>query len=122
MNVILEQVDHIREDSYKVLRRVELPRKHLAERSHFLQDIETEIFLLKKDPSAHGRTLKDLDLRAKTGATIIAVQRKNKVFQNPPPNFILKAGDAVLLIGKKKEINLAMEYLDGGHLTNRGPE
>ena len=121
INVISDYIDHVREDSYKVLRRVQLPRKHLAERGAFLQDIETEIYLLRPGLVGIGKTLKDLDLRAETGATLIAIQRKGKTFQNPPPNFVLKAGDAVLLIGRRKEIGLALEYLERGHPESEGP-
>ena len=122
INLILEHTDHIRENSYKVLRRVELPKKHLGERTAFLQDIESEIYLIGKGAAAHGQALMALDLRANTGATIIAVQRKSKVFQNPPPDFVLKEGDAILLIGRKKEITSAMDYLERGHPVSQGPE
>ncbi len=121
VNVISDYVDHVRENSYKVLRKTELPKKHLGERTGFLKDIESEVYLLKKGTAAHGRTLKALDLRANTGATLIAVQRKSKVFQNPPPNFILKAGDAVLLIGKRQDIGLAVELFEGRSHTDQVP-
>jgi K+/H+ antiporter YhaU regulatory subunit KhtT len=85
---------------------VELPKKHLAERYELLQDI-TETCLLKQGSTANGQTLKELDLRAKTGATIIAAQRKDKIYQNPPSNFALKTGDAVLLIGSYWKLFLA---------------
>ena len=111
-NVIAEHIDNIRKDSYSALRTVELPKKHLAERHEFLRDIETETYLIKKDSHMGGHSIKELHLRAETGVTIIAVQRGEEVYQNPSPDFVLKSGDVLLLIGKRKDINNAVEYLE----------
>jgi CPA2 family monovalent cation:H+ antiporter-2 len=111
-NVITEHIDNIRQNSYSVLRTVELPKKHLAERYEFLKDIETETYLIKKGSHISGHSIKDIHLRTETGATIIAVQRGEEVHQNPSPDFVLKSGDVLLLIGKRKDINNAVEYLE----------
>jgi CPA2 family monovalent cation:H+ antiporter-2 len=111
-NVITEHIDNIRKNSYSALRTVELPKRHLAERHEFLKDIETETYLIKKDSHISGHSIKELHLRAETGATIIAVQREEEVHQNPSPDFILKSGDVLLLIGKRKDINNAIDYLE----------
>lgn len=111
-NVITEHIDNIRQGSYSVLRTVELPRKHLAERYEFLKGIETETYLIKKGSHVSGHSIKELHLRAETGVTIIAVQRGDEVHQNPSPDFVLKSGDVLLLIGKRKDINNAVEYLE----------
>lgn len=111
-NVITEHIDNIRKDSYSVFRTIELPKKHLAERYEFLKDIETETYLIKDSSSIDNHSIKELHLRAETGVTIIAVQRAEEIYQNPPPDFVLKTGDVLLLIGKRKNINKAIEYLE----------
>ena len=93
-------------------RTISLPKKHLAERHEFLKDIETETYLIKEGSHVSGYSIKELHLRAETGATIIAVQREEEVHQNPSPDFILKSGDVLLLIGKRKDINNAIDYLE----------
>lgn len=113
-NVITEHIDNIRKDSYSVLRTVELPKKHLIERHEFLKDIETETHLIKEGSAIEGHTIKKLNLRAETGATIIAVQRKEKVIHNPSSDFIFKQGDVILFIGRREDINRAIEYLEAG--------
>ncbi len=113
-NVITGHIDNIRKDSYSVLRTVELPKKHLAERHEFLKDIETETYLIKDGSPVDGRSISELHLRAKTGVTIIAVQRKDKAHQNPPSDFILKTGDVILFLGKREDVNRAIEYLESG--------
>ena len=52
---------------------------------------------------SHG-TLQEIRIRA--------VQRKEKVNHNPPSDFIIKQGDVMLFIGKREDINLAIEYLE----------
>ncbi len=111
-NMIASYIENIRKDSYSVLRTVELPKKHLAERHEFLKDIETETYLIKEDSNVAGHSIKELHLRGETGVTIIAIQRGEKIFQNPAPDFVLNSGDIVLLIGKRKDINQAIEYLE----------
>jgi len=112
MNLITENIENIRRNCYRVLRSVGLPKKLLTERFELLQGIETETYLLKQDSAADGHTLKELNLRTQTGATIMAIQRNDKVYQNPAPDFALKTGDIVLLIGKMKELHRAVEYLE----------
>jgi TrkA domain protein len=51
-----------------------------------------------------GRTIEDLQIRAKTGATIIAVSRHDTNIINPSPSFVFEDGDAALLIGESDQI------------------
>lgn len=110
-NVITEHIERIRSDSYEVLRKVEIPKKYLVE-SGMLAGIETETFLIKEGSHVAGHSIRDLHLRSETGATIIAVERGDKIHQNPEPGFILKPNDIILLIGKKEDINHAIEFLE----------
>ncbi len=111
-NIINEHINNIRKNHYKTLRTTALPSKFLAERYDLLKAIETDSFLLKDDSKVVGHSIKDLHLRAETGATIIAIQRGDEIFNNPSPNFVLNAGDILLLVGKSKELSKAMEYLE----------
>ena len=111
-NIIADYIENIRKDSYGALRSVDLQHKRLAERHEFLKDIETETYLIKEGSHARGHSIKELHLRTEAGVTIIAVQRGEEVHQNPSPDFVLKAGDIMLLIGNKTDINKAMEYFE----------
>jgi CPA2 family monovalent cation:H+ antiporter-2 len=111
-NVITEYIDNIRKDSYGVLRTLKLPQKHLAERHEFLKGLDTETYLFKKKSAMAGHSLKEINLRDRTGVTIIAVQRGDAVHQNPSSDFIIREGDIILLIGKKEDINRAIGYFE----------
>ncbi len=111
-NVIMDHVEVVRKDGYKVLRSPKVTHKLLEEGRHFLTHIETATYGVRQESMIEDRTIADLELRKKTGATVIAVQRDENVFQNPEPNFALKTGDTLLLIGKKEDIARAIGYLD----------
>ena len=51
-----------------------------------------------------GRTIEDLQIRTKTGVTVIAVSRKDKNIINPPRSFIFEVGDAVVVIGETDQL------------------
>jgi CPA2 family monovalent cation:H+ antiporter-2 len=111
-NVVNEYIENIRSDSYKMLRSLRIPRKYLAEREEFLKGLGNETYLITKDSWVDDHSLADLNLRAKTGATIIAIQRKDKIHHNPSPDFVLKSGDIVLLVGERENIDRAIEYIE----------
>jgi CPA2 family monovalent cation:H+ antiporter-2 len=46
--------------------------------------------------AAAGRTLRELDLRRRTGATVLAVERGGALQVNPPPDLQIEAGDGLL--------------------------
>jgi CPA2 family monovalent cation:H+ antiporter-2 len=48
------------------------------------------------ESTAVGRTLSELDLRRRTGATVLAVERGGDLRVNPPPELRLEAGDCLL--------------------------
>ncbi|MEW5745893.1 MAG: cation:proton antiporter [Nitrospirota bacterium] len=113
-NIISEQIENVRKDSYKFLRTMELAPRRLAERQDMLKEIETETYLLKEGSPAAGRSIGELRFRSATGCTIIAVQRDGSIHQNPAPDFVLQQGDTVLLIGKREDIDRAIASLDAG--------
>ncbi|HCC69516.1 MAG TPA: potassium transporter KefB [Nitrospiraceae bacterium] len=113
-NLISEHIENIRSDSYRVLRKVELPRQHLTERHEVLSKIETETFLIKDKTHASGRSLAQLSLCLETGATVIAVRRDEKLITNPDADFVLELGDVVYLIGRQDDISRAFKLLEKG--------
>ena len=71
-----------------------------------LDDLRVTIhsFLIPK--AITGRTIEDLQIRAKTGATVIAVCRRDRNIVNPPPTFVFESGDAALVIGESDQIKM----------------
>ena len=68
--------------------------------------------MLLPEHSACGRTLVDLALRTRTGATTIAVVRGEKPVTNPPGELALEAGDLLILVGNHAQMDKAFAFLD----------
>ena len=70
------------------------------------------------ESASAGRTLRELDLRRRTGATVLAVERSGELHVNPSPEFELKTGDGLFAfadgdaLGAMKEV-LAPKGLGG---------
>jgi K+/H+ antiporter YhaU regulatory subunit KhtT len=84
-----------------------------AELMEALEAGTTELFRLAEDSPAVGKTLRDLDLRSRTGATIIAVVRDDTPIPSPAPDVALAAGDTLVLVGSHEQVDRAMDLLEG---------
>ena len=61
------------------------------------------------------RTLQDLDIRALTGCTILAVEREGTAVTNPDPAAPLRAGDRLLVLGEGENLARLKSLLDAAH-------
>jgi K+:H+ antiporter len=73
----------------------------------------TESFAIPAGAGAVGRSLAQLDVRAKTGATVLAIVRGDSGFATPSPTEPLQAGDQLALAGSDDAIAAARELLGG---------
>ena len=55
-----------------------------------------------KHSSAVGKTLRDLEIRERTGTTIVAVVRNGYEQFSPPADFVLQPGDVLLAVGNSE--------------------
>jgi CPA2 family monovalent cation:H+ antiporter-2 len=110
-NAILDMIDKIRSNSYTALRGVEVPRHRLFEKYEWLPEIEIDGYRIPEDSHLNEKTIKELQIRKKTGITVIAVRRGKSVHTNPEPDFRLKAGDFLLFTGDRESMNNALDYL-----------
>lgn len=61
--------------------------------------IETEWLRLPQGSATVGKTIGELEVRGKTGASVVAVVREGEVLPNPGPEVILEADDVVGVLG-----------------------
>jgi monovalent cation:H+ antiporter-2, CPA2 family len=109
-NLILDMIDRIRSGSYTALRSIEVPRRHLFQKYEWLSEMEVDGYRIEEDSHLDKKTIRDLQVRKKTGVTIIAVKRGKTVHNNPEPGFTLKSGDVLLFTGDRDHMNRAIEY------------
>ncbi|UWZ81047.1 cation:proton antiporter [Geoalkalibacter halelectricus] len=65
-------------------------------------------------PGSHavGKHIRDLDVRALTGASIIAVDRAGQSHFDPGPDFLLMAADRLVLLGARESLDKAKGLLE----------
>jgi len=56
-------------------------------------------------PELAGQTLGDVDVRARTGSTVVAIERDGRVLTDLGPAFRLRAGDDVVVAGTDEGVN-----------------
>ncbi|HUU75317.1 MAG TPA: TrkA C-terminal domain-containing protein [Methanoregulaceae archaeon] len=71
-----------------------------------LSDLRISVHTYMIGKSMAGKSLEDLQIRAKTGVTIIAVSRGDKNVINPPPSFVFQEGDTVVAIGETDQLKM----------------
>ncbi|MBW7907448.1 MAG: cation:proton antiporter [Kiritimatiellae bacterium] len=76
-----------------------------------LREAKMHTFVLKPNSAAIGHLIRELGLRAETGASIIAIERGGRTLVNPSPDDELKEGDAVLLLGSDQQLAQARTHL-----------
>jgi CPA2 family monovalent cation:H+ antiporter-2 len=113
-NASIERIiDGFRSDAYRALRS-DLPS---AERRRLVDALipafEFETHRVAEESPAVGKSLKDIDLRARTGATLLAVRRDLELIAVPAADFELKRGDLLVLAGNARQIEEAVQLVSG---------
>jgi len=108
------KAEQVRREGYALLRRSELPELAHPLRGGTLTDAEVETCRIDDDSPAGGKTLMELSIRPRTGASVIAWTRNGVTESNPALKTKLKAGDIVVLLGSRLQIRRAMSLLLSG--------
>jgi CPA2 family monovalent cation:H+ antiporter-2 len=110
-NVIANQIQLVRFGGYKMLRGYSLDQENLGRIAAIFADATVDHVQLEPGAPTVGRTLRELDLRKNSGASVIAIARDGEANTNPGPDFMLQSGDIVVLIGGHRELDEAMNLL-----------
>jgi len=108
---VMEKAKQIRREGYALLRRSELPELAHHLRGGTLADAAVETCRIDDDSPAQGKTLAEIALGLRTGASVIAWTRAGVTQANPSEKTRLMAGDIVVLIGTRAQIRQAMDLL-----------
>jgi CPA2 family monovalent cation:H+ antiporter-2 len=117
-NVIANQIRLVRFEGYKMLRGLSLDQENIGRVAALFAGATVDNVQLDPGAPAVGRTLRDLDIRKNTGASVIAVARNGEANTNPGPDFVLLADDIVVLIGAHRELDLAVNLLTTRAILN----
>jgi len=110
-DVIRRRVEEIRREGYEMLRTPSLPPVGARDIAEALSAASTETLFVEPGSPAAGKTIGDLNLRSRTGATVIAVVHEGRTEINPGPARKLHAEDVLVLLGSPEQIETATSQL-----------
>ncbi len=109
--VIVQKAEQVRKEGYALLRRGELPELAHHLRRGTLTDVEVETCRIDADSPALGKTIGQLSIRPRTGASVIALTRRGTTESNPSEKVSLEEGDVVSLLGTREQLQRAVGLL-----------
>lgn len=112
LNVIMKQTTILREESYSFLRKEGVDISSFTHLDEILAQGLTETYYVNDDNIHINKTLHEINLRAKTEATIIAIVRDGKTISNPSAKETIQAGDTMVIYGTHLSVDQAIDLLD----------
>ncbi|MGA1796511.1 MAG: cation:proton antiporter [bacterium] len=110
-NIINLHVNTIRDAGYSMLRGSSLPDERFESIQRIIAMSITETFLVTPDSPAVGKTLADLQLRSRTGVTVMGIIRADRSITNPAATMEINAEDILIMFGSHEQLDTAVELL-----------
>lgn len=111
-NLIWDYVESLRSHHYEALRDQRRTTNKLQLPKEVLSNVDFELCAIRDGSPVVGQTLAAVNLRANTGATVIAVRRGEQTLTNPGPEFAFQTADIAILLGDRPQLDRALLALD----------
>ncbi len=112
-SIILAQGNIIRNKSYGVFRETRFTQEAFDQIGQILAQGTIETFFVGSGNPHIGKSIRQVDLKAKSGAMIINIIRNNENITNPPSDFVFKTSDQIIFFGSHAAIDKALTILNG---------
>lgn len=76
-----------------------------------LDDLSIEWIKVSNDSPSLGKSIGELEVRKRTGASIIAAIKEGDSIINPGPDYVMRADTTMVVAGKRNHIKLIKEIL-----------
>jgi CPA2 family monovalent cation:H+ antiporter-2 len=106
-------VSEIRASHYEALRPGARPRLTLTGALGAMPQMRVVRMVLEPNAPAVGQTLAETGLRSRTGALVLAVRRGESDLATPDASFRLAAGDVLVVVGQREQLQGAYWLLTG---------
>lgn len=104
--------DAVRSDHYDLAINTDEEHRLLRDLLEAESGIEIRWFRIPDDSPLLGQTLADANLRARTGASVVAILRGGTIRANPKSGTVFEAGDRIGFIGDEEEIAAVEGLID----------
>ena len=71
-------------------------------------DLQLRVVVVEPASPVAGKLIRELELRSRTGASVVGIERNGENHVNPGPDEELRAGDKLLLLGSADQLTAAM--------------
>ena len=119
-NLVTAQVKVLRGECYGLLRGACAARPTAERIADLLAAGTAETYFVGQGAWPARKTLGELDLRGRTGATVIAVVRGEESFPGPGADFEVGEQDTLVLMANHRDIDRAFHYLTTGEPDGPG--
>jgi len=119
---IIRYMDAVRRDHYDLQINTEEEHRLLHDLIHASGNIEVTWFSLEADNLLAGRTLQETNVRARTGASVVAIMRNRQLIANPKSLTVFEAGDRIGFIGNKEQLEAVEQLLSMSISSDTGVE
>ncbi len=82
--------------------------------SETLAQLRLATVALAASATVASRTLRDLQLRSRTGVSVVGIEREGQQMVNPDPAFPLQPGDRLVMLGSPEQVRAAEVLLESG--------
>jgi CPA2 family monovalent cation:H+ antiporter-2 len=106
--------DYRRREAMPLVRLPTAPRVALQHLAPDLLSAPVATHQLRAGDWSISRTIADVNLRAATGVSVLAVRREGRAWTSPPSDFMLHAEDVLYLLGDDADVLLARDRLTHG--------
>jgi CPA2 family monovalent cation:H+ antiporter-2 len=101
---IMRYMDAVRNDHYDMQVNTEEEHRLLHDLIHASGNIEVTWMHIEEGNPIIGNTLAEANLRARTGASVVAIMRNRELLANPKSSTVFESGDRVGFIGDKEQV------------------
>ncbi len=113
--------DAVRRDEYDTTVSSDAEHQALDQMVRAARGIEIAWRLVNEQSPIVGQTLAEANIRARTGASVIALIRYQQLIANPKSSTVFQAGDLLGLIGDREQITAAEQLLAGIPIAELAP-
>ena len=89
--------------------------------THLLREASLQTLIVTQEMPAAGKTPRELELKSKTGAFIVGVEREGAQIINPDADETLLPKDHVLLLGSRVQLDAALLVMAGSQVPTSDP-
>lgn len=103
----------VRADGYRMFRQSPKALLSISDADLARFDVEVRVFRLADGSEFADRTLAETNLRREHDVSVLMVRRGEEVSSNPAGDFLMVAGDVLVLLGKPESIRRVTPLLEG---------